>query len=116
MTAPAARPSACRDERIERLLRLEAAVAERGRAYSIRVGGYEGFQGSGVMTITADFITVQGDFNLDGSVGLSDLTILLANFGLAEGASYSQGDIDTDGDVDLSDLTQFLAHFGTTCQ
>lgn len=55
------------------------------------------------------------DLNADGSVGLGDLTILLANFGTAADARPEDGDLDGDGDVDLSDLTVFLAEFGATC-
>jgi len=56
-----------------------------------------------------------GDVNGDGSVGLSDLSILLANFGTSSGAGPEDGDIDGDGDVDLSDLSVLLANFGTIC-
>lgn len=55
-----------------------------------------------------------GDLDLDGQVGLSDLTQLLAHFGLI-GAMPLEGDLDGDADVDLSDLTAFLASFGTIC-
>lgn len=89
--------------------------AVRGREYFIRVGGFEGFQGAGLLTITPDYVTVPGDFNADGGVGLSDLSVLLSNFGTSEGGTYQQGDMDTDGDIDLSDLSAFLANFGLTC-
>lgn len=63
--------------------------------------------------ITPAAIPCPGDLNGDLSVGLSDLTLLLANFGTT--GSGIIGDIDNDGDVDLSDLTAFLANFGTSC-
>ncbi len=56
-----------------------------------------------------------GDVNGDGRVDLSDLAILLANYGTTGGASYQDGDLDQDGDVDLSDLAVLLAAYGTTC-
>lgn len=56
-----------------------------------------------------------GDVNGDGLVNLTDLSTLLANFGVAGGASLSTGDLDSDGDVDLSDLAALLASFGVTC-
>lgn len=56
-----------------------------------------------------------GDLDGDGSVSLSDLSILLANFGAASGATPEQGDIDGDGDVDLADLSILLSVFGATC-
>lgn len=56
-----------------------------------------------------------GDIDSDGQVGLTDLTILLSNFGTPGGANAGDGDFDGDGDVDLSDLTVLLSVFGTTC-
>ena len=56
-----------------------------------------------------------GDINGDGVIDLSDLAILLSNFGTAAGAQPSDGDIDGDGDVDLSDLAVMLSLFGTFC-
>jgi|GEM_PF-5218986 len=56
-----------------------------------------------------------GDFNGDGEVGLSDLAILLANYGTPSGALYEDGDFDEDGDVDLSDLAGLLGYYGETC-
>ncbi|GMU81131.1 MAG: hypothetical protein AMXMBFR47_10020 [Planctomycetota bacterium] len=53
-----------------------------------------------------------GDMNGDGMVDLSDLAILLANFGIPDGAGVEQGDTDGDGDVDLQDLARLLSNFG----
>jgi len=53
---------------------------------------------------------VDGDFDVD----LSDLSALLAHFGL-DGAGRSEGDLDGDGTVTLSDLSRLLDHFGTLC-
>jgi len=53
-----------------------------------------------------------GDFDGDGAVGLGDLALLLANYGVGAPAA---GDIDGDSDVDLSDLTLFLSLYGSTC-
>lgn len=55
------------------------------------------------------------DLDGDGHIGLSDLAILLSNFGTPGGASPQDGDLDDDGDVDLSDLAALLANFGATC-
>ncbi len=63
------------------------------------------------------FETTWGPADLDGDcdVDLSDLAILLANYGTAGGAGYEDGDLDGDGDVDLTDLAGLLAVYGTTC-
>ncbi|MFN0134942.1 MAG: right-handed parallel beta-helix repeat-containing protein [Phycisphaerae bacterium] len=53
-----------------------------------------------------------GDLDGDRFIGLSDLAILLANFGCAIECT---GDVDGDGDVDLTDLANLLGVFGTAC-
>lgn len=55
------------------------------------------------------------DLDGDGSIGLTDLAILLTNFGLPGGATPQQGDTDRDGDVDLVDLATLLTVFGSDC-
>ena len=52
-----------------------------------------------------------GDANLDGSVDVNDLTIVLASFGNS-GMVWSQGDFNDDGRVDVNDLTILLTSFG----
>lgn len=64
------------------------------------------------MAIVGD--ACSGDIDADGSVGLSDLVILLANFG-ETAAEAEDGDMDADGDVDLSDLSLMLGRFGVVC-
>lgn len=56
-----------------------------------------------------------GDLDGNGFVELADLSIQLANFGTASGATEEDGDMDADGDVDLTDLSLMLALFGTAC-
>lgn len=56
-----------------------------------------------------------GDVDGDGDVDLTDLAVLLANFGVTSGASRSDGDFDGDEDVDLADLAVLLANFGRVC-
>jgi hypothetical protein len=56
-----------------------------------------------------------GDLDGDCDIGLADLQILLAHYGLMDGAVYADGDLDRDGDVDLADLQALLAVYGTTC-
>jgi hypothetical protein len=56
-----------------------------------------------------------GDLDRNGSVELSDLAQLLANYGITSGAAYEDGDLNGDAAVSLSDLAELLAHYGETC-
>jgi hypothetical protein len=58
-------------------------------------------------------ISCPEDIDNTGSVGMSDLTVVLANFGLEAG--YTEGDINDDGVVDLRDLNKVLARYGQSC-
>lgn len=49
------------------------------------------------------------DLNNDGSVNISDLLILLQNWGLS---SFSAGDFDNSGKIDVKDLLLLLANWG----
>jgi len=53
-----------------------------------------------------------GDVDADGDVDLTDLSILLAHYGMTSGATWADGDFDGDGDVDLADLAALLANYG----
>ncbi|MFN0138437.1 MAG: hypothetical protein ACKVS9_20220 [Phycisphaerae bacterium] len=57
----------------------------------------------------------RADINCDGSVGLTDLALLLSSFGTCTGdASYlAAADIDLDECVSLSDLAILLTNFGS---
>ena len=57
-----------------------------------------------------------GDLDGNNEVSLSDLAILLSNYGTSSGMSYYDGDLDGDTDVDLSDLAALLALYGTSCE
>lgn len=62
-----------------------------------------------------EFEPCRTDTDGDGDVDIVDLSNLLANFGVASGATQEQGDFDGDGDVDLSDLSLLLSFFGMSC-
>jgi hypothetical protein len=57
----------------------------------------------------------RGDLDGDRDIDLADLSTLLANYGMSEGAGGADGDMNCDGDVDLSDLSQLLAAYGHAC-
>lgn len=52
-----------------------------------------------------------GDFNTNGSVNATDLTIWKNNFSTTTGASISTGDADGDFDVDGTDFLSWQRHF-----
>jgi hypothetical protein len=56
-----------------------------------------------------------GDVDLDYDIDLTDLSRLLSNYGITDGAEYEDGDLDEDGDVDLTDLGGLLSVYGTSC-
>ena len=56
-----------------------------------------------------------GDLTGDNLVDLSDLQLLLSNYGMPSGAAYEDGDLDGDGAVDLADLQALLAAYGEVC-
>ncbi|MFU8828778.1 MAG: DUF6851 domain-containing protein [Phycisphaerales bacterium] len=59
-------------------------------------------------------ISCPADITNTGSVGMEDLVIVLANFGMQ--ASYFEGDVNDDGVVDLRDLNAVLARYGQSCR
>ena len=54
-----------------------------------------------------------GDANLDGTVDINDLTIVLTNFGRS-GMAWNEGDFNGNGNVDVNDLTIVLSNYGDT--
>jgi len=61
-------------------------------------------------------IPCEGDFDNDGDVDGSDLSVFAADFGRTDCSlqDFCDGDFDGDGDVDGSDLAIFAADFGKT--
>jgi hypothetical protein len=66
---------------------------------------------------SADFAVpaCPGDVDGDNLVNITDLGILLSNFGLLAGAKLEQGDLSGDGAVNITDLGILLSHFGESC-
>lgn len=57
------------------------------------------------------------DINGDGQRNLTDLAILLTNFGLSPGECPGHSaDINDDGEIDLTDLAILLTVYGTPCE
>jgi 6-phosphogluconolactonase (cycloisomerase 2 family) len=58
-----------------------------------------------------------GDLDGDGTIGLTDLAILLSSYGLCEGDPQyvPEADLDDDGCVGLPDLAALLARYGQSC-
>lgn len=103
----------CNDDACGQQSRVDF-LSEAGHTYYIRIGGFEGSQGTGVLTLLVFGNSIIGDINADGVVNLADLAVLLSNFG-STGVGQADGDVDHDNDVDLADLALLLAHFGESC-
>jgi len=76
--------------------------------------------GSGGIKFISDFkveqnalaVVLDGDFNLDGFVGQSDLNFVLSNWGLAVPPGSSLADFNNDGMVGQDDLNAILSSWG----
>jgi probable HAF family extracellular repeat protein len=51
-----------------------------------------------------------GDANLDGTVNINDLSVVLTNYDKS-GMTWAQGDFDANGTVDISDLSKVLTSY-----
>ena len=60
--------------------------------------------------VSSGYGTIEGDFNLDGTIDTTDLTILATNFGLDVG--WSGGNANCDDVIDTTDLTILATNFG----
>lgn len=94
-------------------------ILESGGDPEGRTVVYDGTKPNNDITGTLGSATAElgyrlGDLDRNGLVGLSDLSILLSNFGQA-GMTYDDGDLDGDGDVDLTDLSILLGNYGQGC-
>ena len=82
-------------------------------AFQRAVSFYGGDAAEGPCTSTPEPETCPGDLNDDGFVTISDVLILLGDFGCT---SECDGDVDGDGVVTVADLLGgILASFGEAC-
>lgn len=65
--------------------------------------------------IIYDYRPCAADVDDNGTVDITDLSILLANYGLSN-RRLEDGDITSDGVVGLEDLSALLGQFGRTCK
>lgn len=67
-------------------------------------------------TVTVNSVTqltlAPGDFNRNGVVNATDLSILQSHYGMSQGAFFDDGDADMDGDVDGEDFLLWQRSFG----
>jgi hypothetical protein len=64
----------------------------------------------GANALDLNVTALPGDANMDGRVNLSDLGVLIDNFG--KPGVWANGDFNNDGRVDLSDLGVLINNFG----
>lgn len=90
---------------------------EQNQSHTIRVRSTDAtnlsFEEDFVISV-ANIICAE-DLNTDGTVDISDLAILLSNFGRTDNPGQANGDIDGSGTVDLTDLATILSAFGQIC-
>jgi hypothetical protein len=64
--------------------------------------------------LIADILdTYYGDADLNGAVGVSDLSLLAAYYNTASGAGWANGDFDGDGAVGVADLSILAANYNS---
>lgn len=71
---------------------------------------------SATATVTIVYTPCLGDVDNDGLISISDLSLLLSNFGLNVPRPYERGDQDGDRFISIIDLSLLLSEFGTACE
>ncbi|MGA2310055.1 MAG: dockerin type I domain-containing protein [Candidatus Bathyarchaeia archaeon] len=74
----------------------------------------ETYTGDNTLSDGTTLVTIPGDINGDGKVGLSDLSILAKAYGTTPGSPkwVANADLNGDGKVGLSDLSILAKHYG----
>ena len=87
-----------------------------GQTYLIRVTGFNSVEIDYVLTLTGPDcqgdVSILGDLDGDGTVGVSDLLILLADWGPCPPKGDCPADLNSDGSVGVADLLILLANWG----
>lgn len=87
--------------------------ASGGDAMTYRVDSPNG--PSITSTITLEYFPCIGDLDDNEIIDVTDLAILLSNFGSGTLYPFLDGDVDGDGIVTLNDLSLLLSQFGANC-
>ena len=76
----------------------------------------EAFDNSGNSTTSSpvDVCINNGDVNNDGTINVTDLSAMAANWGLANG-TFAQGNVDNQPSVNVQDLSVLAENWGFTC-
>lgn len=93
--------------------RITSSTAAAGTPNLYTIGYADSADGTGVNATPTSIklrYTVTGDTDLDGTVGLSDYTAVVRNFGT--GTNWDQGAVTYGGTVNLSDYTAVVRNFG----
>lgn len=91
---------------------ITSTDARNDPSHGTGIGYADWADGTGVNTYPNSVklqYTVIGDTDLDGTVGLSDYTVVVRNFGV--GTNWTQGVVTYDGTVSLSDYTAVVRNF-----
>ncbi|MHC4716228.1 MAG: PEP-CTERM sorting domain-containing protein [Planctomycetota bacterium] len=62
--------------------------------------------------VGVEFNPLLGDANIDGKVGIADLSALADNYGRTDGAGWRQGELTGDGQVGIADLSALADNYG----
>jgi len=89
---------------------LSGTIGQPDASVAVMTGGDFELTGGFWVVAFAGPEPIPGDLDGDGDVDLSDLAMLLADYGCTGGGCPA--DIDGDGDTDLQDLAILLAHYG----
>jgi hypothetical protein len=105
---------ACDDDTCGSLRSIVTVVVQAGQNYTIRVGGYNGATGSGVLTLTQLPLCGSADFNHDGDIGTdADIEAFFACLGGNCCAACDSPDFNGDGDIGTdADIEAFFRVLG----